>query len=91
MSIMTSIPNPKDIDETPRQLKMVNSEEPLNPHSKTHPPPYERQVSHAAEIKFINDHYVTRALQYQFQLSLAEGVLQVHKGPVAVQKKGLHV
>ena len=31
MSIMTSIPNPKDIDETPRQLKMVNSEEPLNP------------------------------------------------------------
>ena len=27
------------------------------------------------------------ALQYQFQPSLAEGVLQAHKGAVAVQKK----
>ena len=47
----------------PPPLKMAKSPTPPNPYSTTTPlpptPTYERQIAHAAEIKFINDRYVT--------------------------------
>ena len=56
---MTSLSNPKNIDET--HLNTKNDESDKHPDSfiKDLTPTHDRQISHAAEIKFINDSYFT--------------------------------
>ena len=51
--------NPKNHDATPSAIQNDQINQTTTSSTKDSPPTYDRKIAHAAEIKFINDRYVT--------------------------------